>query len=122
MTPIIFCRSIRKIRTTSHAGLLVFKRLTDQLELLTPLESQEFIKLHGHTLKSLFFALLIKSLMGIKTIDKFEDDLNGDRFIRKITSLTRKLGKTVLGRNMKKFKPRFLHQNYYALIDQLITR
>lgn len=122
MTPIKFCRSIRKIRTTSHAGLLVFKRLTDQLELLTPLESQEFIKLHGHTLKSLFFALLIKSLMGTKSMDSFEDDLNDDRFIRKITNLTRKLGKTVLGRNMKKFKPRFLHQNYYALIDQLITR
>ena len=122
MTPITFCWSIRKIRTTSHAGLLVFKRLTDQLELLTPLESQEFIKLHGHTLKSLFFALLIKSLMGTKSVDSFEDDLNDDRFIRKITNLTRKLGKTVLGRNMKKFKPRFLHQNYHALIDQLITR
>ncbi len=122
MTSIKFCRSIRKIRTTSHAGLLVFKRLTDQLELLTPLESQEFIKLHGHTLKSLFFALLIKSLIGTKSMDKFEDDFNGDRFIRKITSITRKLGKTVLGRNMKKFKPNFLHQNYHTLIDQLITR
>ena len=122
MTPIKFCRSIRKIRTTSHAGMLVFKRLTDQLELLTPLKSQEFIKLHGHTLKALFFVLLIKSLMGTKSMDSFEDDLNDDRFIRKITNLTRKLGKTVLGRNMKRFKPRFLYQNYYALIDQLITK
>ena len=43
-------------------------------------------------------------------MDKFEGDLNGDKFIRKITNITRKLGKTVLGRNMKKFKLKFLYQ------------
>ncbi len=96
MTSIKFCWSIRKIRTTSHAELLVFKRLIDQLELLTSLKSQEFIKLHGHTLKVLFFALLIKSLMGTKLMDSFEGGLNDDRFMRKIIILTRKLEKTVL--------------------------
>ena len=122
MVNIKFCRSIRKIRTTSHAGLLVFKRLVDQLGLLTPLESHEFIKLHGHTLKSLFFSLLIKSLMGTPSMDAFEDEVNKDDFIRKIANFTKKLGKTVLGRNMKRLKPAFLHQNYYTLIDQLINR
>ena len=122
MTRIKFCRSIRKIRTTSHAGLLVFKRLTDQLELLTPLESQEFIKLHGHALKSLFFALLIKSLMGTPSMDAFENEVKDDRFIRKIANFTQKLGKTVLGRNMKRLKPSFLFQNYYTVINQLIAR
>ncbi len=83
MMQIKFSRSIRKIRTTCHAGLVVFKRLTDQLELLTPLESQEFIKLHSHSLKSLFFALLIKSLMGMPSVDAFEEKVNDDKFIRK---------------------------------------
>ena len=114
-----FYRSIRKIRTTSHAGLVVFKRLVDQLGLQTPLESQEFIKLHGHAMKSLFFALIIKSLMGIPSIDEFENDVNDDRFIRKIANFTRKLGKSVLGRNMKQLKPAFLRQNYYPVIKQL---
>jgi transposase len=122
MPNIKFCRAIRKIRTTSHAGLIVFKRLTDQLELLTPLESQEFIKLHGHAMKSLFFALLIKSLMGTPSMDEFEDEVNNDRFIRKIANFTRKLGKTVLGRNMKRLKRAFLHQDYFTLIRRLIDR
>ncbi|MHA2244564.1 MAG: hypothetical protein ACXADY_06310 [Candidatus Hodarchaeales archaeon] len=78
------------------------------MELQTPLGSQEFIKLQGFEVHH--------------QMDSFGDELNDDRFIRKITNLTRKLRKTVLGRNMKKFKPIFLHQNYYAVIDQLITK
>lgn len=120
MLNIKFCKSIRKLRTTSRGGLVVFKRLTDQLELLTPLDAKEFIKLHGHSLKAIFFALLIKSLMGTKSLNDFEDKLIEDKFLRKLANFTRKVGKTVIGRNMKRFKPSFLHQSYNSLTNKLI--
>ncbi|MHA1167752.1 MAG: hypothetical protein ACTSRU_08020 [Candidatus Hodarchaeales archaeon] len=100
--------------------MLVFTRLMDQLELLTPLETADYIKLHGHSLKAIFFALIMKSLMGTRSMNDFENEINDDRFLRKAANFTRKLGKTVLGQNMKRFKPSFLHQNYHSLVNKLI--
>mgnify|MGYP005650198617 CR=1 FL=1 len=53
-------------------------------------------------------------------MNDFENEINDDRFLCKVANFTRKLGKTVLGRNMKRFKPSFLHQNYYSLVNKLI--
>lgn len=122
MNNIKFNRSLRKIRTTSHAGLLVFKRLSEQLSLLSPLESQQFIKLHGHSLKAVFFAFLIKALIGTPVVSTFEDQVNDDQFLRLLSKFTRKLGKSVLGRNLKLYKPSFLRQSYFDLINRLIRK
>lgn len=112
-------RSIRRTRTTSYAGLVLVKRLVDQLELREKFNTPEFIKVHGHALTSVFLALIIKSIMGTKSLDDFEDKVNDDIFLRKICYFTKKIGKTVLGRNMRRFKPAILQGEYFSLINQL---
>jgi hypothetical protein len=94
--------------------------LTDQLGLLTPLNAREFIKVHGHSMTAVFFALTVKSLMGTVSMNDFEKEVNDSEFLRNIAGFTRKLGKTVLGRNMKRFKPAFLHGTYYTVMNKLV--
>ena len=48
MTLTKFCRSLRKPRVTTIAGLVTFERLTKQLGLLDSLEAPDFQKLYDH--------------------------------------------------------------------------
>lgn len=122
MSTIKISRAIRRSRTTSYAGLTVIKRLSDQLELQDSFNAPEFIKVHGHALTAIYLSLILKSIIGAKSMDDFENQLNDDRFLRKICHFTKKLGKTVLGRNMNRFKPTILKGEYYSVITKLKTQ
>ncbi len=117
-----FYRSLRKPRVTTLAGLVTFKRLADQLGLLDSLEEPDFQKLYGHSLKSIFVAMLIKALMGCPSLNEFEKQLANRPLIGKMAGCTTKIGKTVLGRNVKRFKPAFLLKTYENIIHKLLAQ
>ncbi|MFQ5980530.1 MAG: hypothetical protein ACE5OZ_20525 [Candidatus Heimdallarchaeota archaeon] len=117
-----FYRSLRKPRVTTLAGLVTFKRLTDQLGLLDSLEEPDFQKLYGHSLKSIFVAMLIKALMGCPSLNEFEKQLTNRPLIGKMADCTTKISKTVLGRNIKRFKPAFLRKTYENIIHKLLAQ
>ncbi|MFQ5981562.1 MAG: hypothetical protein ACE5OZ_25745, partial [Candidatus Heimdallarchaeota archaeon] len=117
-----FYRSLRKPRMTNLAGLLTFERLTNQLGLLDSLEGADFQKLYGHSLKSIFVVMLVKALMGCPSLNEFEKQLKKRPLVGKIAGCTTKIGKTVLGRNLKRFKPAFLRETYENVIHRLLAQ